>query len=214
MSFYRPSSIFPITNDSLFARRYFTSPSKSSENCNEVDDNNFSDYESGSPPSRDEYWPPFPSVQHKINTNFSNLKLSPVIVSNNKDCYKFDFGDEYREIYKNHDKELRMRHKTNETSKWVNRQRSIEGPLLQQDKCIDIPKTRSCDKLHSNTNLNSKTTTNLVNDFGNVGNSPVWCLDYLDNLIVVGCANGRLEFWEGTTGKLKVNWFFSLTHFN
>ena len=34
--------------------------------------------------------------------------------------------------------------------------------------------------------------------------SPIWCMDYLENLIVVGCANGTLEFWEGTTGKFKV----------
>lgn len=34
--------------------------------------------------------------------------------------------------------------------------------------------------------------------------SPIWCLDYLDNLIVIGCADGRLEFWEATTGNLKV----------
>lgn len=32
---------------------------------------------------------------------------------------------------------------------------------------------------------------------------PIWCLDYLDNLIVIGCADGRLEFWEGTTQKFK-----------
>lgn len=34
--------------------------------------------------------------------------------------------------------------------------------------------------------------------------SPIWCLDYLDNLIVIGCADGRLEFWEASTGNLKV----------
>lgn len=33
--------------------------------------------------------------------------------------------------------------------------------------------------------------------------SPIWCLDYLDNLIVIGCADGRLEFWEASTGNLK-----------
>ncbi|XP_053676594.1 sterol regulatory element-binding protein cleavage-activating protein [Anopheles nili] len=33
--------------------------------------------------------------------------------------------------------------------------------------------------------------------------SPVWCLDFLDNLIVIGCANGRLEFWEGSSGSFK-----------
>lgn len=35
--------------------------------------------------------------------------------------------------------------------------------------------------------------------------SPIWCMDYQENLIVVGCANGTLEFWEGTTGRFKVS---------
>lgn len=34
--------------------------------------------------------------------------------------------------------------------------------------------------------------------------SPIWCLDYMDNLIVIGCADGKIEFWESTTGTLKV----------
>lgn len=33
---------------------------------------------------------------------------------------------------------------------------------------------------------------------------PIWCLDYMDNLIVIGCADGKIEFWESTTGTLKV----------
>ncbi|XP_023302628.2 sterol regulatory element-binding protein cleavage-activating protein [Lucilia cuprina] len=33
--------------------------------------------------------------------------------------------------------------------------------------------------------------------------SPVWCLDYFDNLIAVGCANGRIELWEMPSGVLK-----------
>lgn len=35
--------------------------------------------------------------------------------------------------------------------------------------------------------------------------SPIWCLDYMDNLIVIGCADGKIEFWESTTGTLKVS---------
>lgn len=34
--------------------------------------------------------------------------------------------------------------------------------------------------------------------------SSIWCMDYQENLIVIGCANGSLEFWEGTTGRFKV----------
>ncbi|XP_059607670.1 sterol regulatory element-binding protein cleavage-activating protein [Phlebotomus argentipes] len=33
--------------------------------------------------------------------------------------------------------------------------------------------------------------------------SPIWCLDFVDNLIAVGCSDGRVEFWEGSTGNLK-----------
>ncbi|XP_058840800.1 uncharacterized protein LOC131696265 [Topomyia yanbarensis] len=33
--------------------------------------------------------------------------------------------------------------------------------------------------------------------------SPIWCLDFFDNFIEIGCADGRLEFWEGTTGNFK-----------
>lgn len=179
--------------------------------CTDYEDNNLSDYESGSPPSRDECWPLFPSVQHKINVNFSNFKYSPV--ANNKDSTKFDFGEDYRELYKNYDRELRMRHKTNETSKWVTCQRSIENNPVSDE--MGIPKTRSCEKLNPN-GVNCK-SMNLRNDFAAIRNSPVWCLDYLDNLIVIGCANGRLEFWEGTTGELKVIafcvcfWFYATT---
>lgn len=39
--------------------------------------------------------------------------------------------------------------------------------------------------------------------------SPIWCLDYVDYLIVIGCADGRLEFWEGITGNLKVSNFIA-----
>ncbi|XP_055621580.1 sterol regulatory element-binding protein cleavage-activating protein isoform X2 [Toxorhynchites rutilus septentrionalis] len=44
--------------------------------------------------------------------------------------------------------------------------------------------------------------------------SPIWCLDFLDNLIVIGCADGRLEFWEGTTGNFKGIFEAESTHNN
>lgn len=35
--------------------------------------------------------------------------------------------------------------------------------------------------------------------------SSVWAMDYVDNLVIIGCADGRLELWEATTCKLKVS---------
>lgn len=40
-----------------------------------------------------------------------------------------------------------------------------------------------------------------------VAMSAIWCLDYMDNLIAIGCADGKIEFWESTTGTLKVLFF-------
>ncbi|XP_039279240.1 sterol regulatory element-binding protein cleavage-activating protein [Nilaparvata lugens] len=34
-------------------------------------------------------------------------------------------------------------------------------------------------------------------------NSPIWCIDCQDSLVVVGCADGRMEFWCANTGQLK-----------
>lgn len=34
--------------------------------------------------------------------------------------------------------------------------------------------------------------------------SPIWCIDYMDNLIVIGCADGKLEFWDTSTSSLRV----------
>lgn len=37
-----------------------------------------------------------------------------------------------------------------------------------------------------------------------ISESPIWCMDYCNDLIILGCADGRLEFWEATSGKLMV----------
>ncbi|CAH2268915.1 jg21341 [Pararge aegeria aegeria] len=42
--------------------------------------------------------------------------------------------------------------------------------------------------------------------------SPVWCMDFCNNLIILGCSDGRLEFWEANTGKLICVWWFSERH--
>ncbi|XP_041986621.1 sterol regulatory element-binding protein cleavage-activating protein [Aricia agestis] len=41
--------------------------------------------------------------------------------------------------------------------------------------------------------------------------SPIWCMDFCNDLIILGCADGRLEFWEASTGKLLCVWWFPAT---
>lgn len=45
-----------------------------------------------------------------------------------------------------------------------------------------------------------------------ISESPVWCMDFCNDLIILGCSDGRLEFWEASSGKLMVRHAF-ITHF-
>ncbi|XP_059059772.1 sterol regulatory element-binding protein cleavage-activating protein [Achroia grisella] len=37
--------------------------------------------------------------------------------------------------------------------------------------------------------------------------SPVWCMDFCNDLIILGCADGRVEFWEATSRKIMCVWW-------
>jgi hypothetical protein len=60
--------------------------------------------------------------------------------------------------------------------------------------------------------INSSDNVNCIQQHPNMKSSPIWSLDFIDNLIVIGCADGRLEFWEGTTGSLRTVYENELTH--
>jgi WD domain, G-beta repeat len=64
-------------------------------------------------------------------------------------------------------------------------------------------------RMHSNSKNSSD---NVNNSHQQYKSSPIWTLDFIDNLIVIGCADGRLEFWEGTTGNLRTIYETEVTH--
>lgn len=59
--------------------------------------------------------------------------------------------------------------------------------------------------------INCRTNSDVVGNVDwrgrAVSESPVWCMDFCNDLIILGCADGRLEFWEASTGKLIVSPF-------
>ncbi len=59
--------------------------------------------------------------------------------------------------------------------------------------------------------MRSSDNVNGIQQHSNLKSSPIWSLDFVDNLIVIGCADGRLEFWEGTTGSLRTVYESELT---
>lgn len=54
----------------------------------------------------------------------------------------------------------------------------------------------------NNTEINDKLNHQI--------NKPIWCIDCKNNIIVLGCADGILEFWECSSGKLKVLLLFTV----
>lgn len=69
---------------------------------------------------------------------------------------------------------------------------------------------RSKSKL-SNGSITSWTESSDMNNSINfnwkgkaIRESPVWCMDFCNDLIILGCSDGRLEFWEASSGKLMV----------
>ncbi|XP_028162169.1 sterol regulatory element-binding protein cleavage-activating protein-like [Ostrinia furnacalis] len=48
---------------------------------------------------------------------------------------------------------------------------------------------------------NTEAVTNSNPKGTPITESPVWCMDFCNDLIILGCADGRIEFWEASSGK-------------
>ncbi|XP_012541992.1 sterol regulatory element-binding protein cleavage-activating protein [Monomorium pharaonis] len=118
-----------------------------------------------------------PDLKPAINIKFSNIKYTP---SQQNYDQGFDFGERYKILLDEHNK-------------------SIEE--MQKSKArehMNVLFTRSNNLVDSTSSINTDRTLQSSHVI-----SAIWCMDYQENLIVVGCANGSLEFWEGTTGRFK-----------
>ncbi|XP_034937931.1 sterol regulatory element-binding protein cleavage-activating protein [Chelonus insularis] len=119
----------------------------------------------------------FPDLRPLINTKFSASTYVPKQMSFENG---FDFGNDYKKLFDQYAKNSDDIHKC-ESSEYLNRS---SGRLNNHDL------TDSANSLNTNRTLQSNI-------------APIWCVDYQENILVVGCANGVLEFWEGTTGSFK-----------
>ncbi|KAL7307009.1 hypothetical protein TKK_0000758 [Trichogramma kaykai] len=123
-----------------------------------------------------------PDLRAKINTKFTS---SPFPSGASKQfSYEdgFDFGEQYKQLYEEHSKR----------------------------RAFDYQDKATCNNENFGNTLKfstgATTTENSINNDGNAEQnevSSIWCMDYQENLIAIGCANGSIEFWEGTTGKFK-----------
>lgn len=122
-------------------------------------------------------------IETKKNVDVSNLNIiSPNVGSSPKSN---DICDEDIFIF-------------NSSEKYVNsvRNRSKNKLVYEGPKFGDDPDNDAV----SNLNWRGKA----------IKESPVWCMDFCNDLIILGCADGRIEFWEASSGKLMVSSLFSI----
>ncbi|XP_055390295.1 sterol regulatory element-binding protein cleavage-activating protein [Condylostylus longicornis] len=73
------------------------------------------------------------------------------------------------------------------------------------DLLLNIDRSKYQEILNSESQMRNF-INNTTNNCGRISKkrfSPIWCMDYLNNIVALGCANGRIEFWEIPTGILK-----------
>ncbi|XP_076756300.1 SREBP cleavage activating protein [Xylocopa sonorina] len=125
-----------------------------------------------------------PDLKSAINVKFSSMKAISRKQSSAQQSFDqgFDFGVQYKHMLEEHNKSVDELQKSESSEQLCIYSRKVNSPSL-----LDVSL------------LNADTKTMQIT----YAISPIWCMDYQENLIVVGCANGNLEFWEGTTGKFK-----------
>lgn len=121
-----------------------------------------------------------PDLKPAINIKFSSIKYAPL--QKNYD-QGFDFGERYKILLDQHNKSIEEMKKSE-----TREQASVPASRLNNYNSIGSTSSINTDRTIQ--------TSHII--------SAIWCMDYQENLIVVGCANGSLEFWEGTTGRYKV----------
>lgn len=94
----------------------------------------------------------------------------------------FDSINEFRKSYDKHFEPVSVK---SEASKNMSRMSSVSNVSNPKAYC------------NSNGSIDSSVSAK------NYSPPRIWALDFIDNLIAIGCADGRLEFWEGTTGSFK-----------
>ncbi|KAJ2954548.1 hypothetical protein O0L34_g2832 [Tuta absoluta] len=137
-----------------------------------------------------------------------------------REITKYNFTKHYRDLYSSDQNEdlcnLYEANDNVDSSIYYNEIKSLDS---NNDKEL-------CDKNSLDLNLNVDDSVNSVHsrcngdaerhrrdsDIDTITNSnwrkrairesPVWCMDFCNDLIILGCADGRLEFWEASSGKI------------
>ncbi|XP_060568692.1 sterol regulatory element-binding protein cleavage-activating protein-like [Ruditapes philippinarum] len=150
----------------------------------------------------------FPDLKNTIDYNFSKMyryKNSDVnVIQSAKTESKentvgevnestgkkgYDFQQQFGELYNEHSKFLEEKRIHDE-----NKRQYLE--LSHESRASRSKSWSEGDHTLSDTSMNDSSNLELAP-------SPIWCLACRGNVVIAGCGNGKIEFWDSTTGALK-----------
>ncbi|XP_039763259.1 sterol regulatory element-binding protein cleavage-activating protein [Pararge aegeria] len=171
-----------------------------------------------------------PRLRRGISSHLSNLRFQ----SNNRDSSylspeentRYQFAKAYRDLYYTNQSEVTERTNSDLMNLNVGKQDSSATNVKDNSSEISAITLNTCtnslgslrnrggSKISSsrNNNCDMESAANSNWRARAMSESPVWCMDFCNNLIILGCSDGRLEFWEANTGKLICVWWFSERH--
>ncbi|XP_064647832.1 sterol regulatory element-binding protein cleavage-activating protein-like [Lineus longissimus] len=115
----------------------------------------------------------------------------------------YDFGSKFDPHFQQQ-RELVAESREYEEQKEMKRQRARTdvAQVMEENEREATERTRSYSTGDQPSTVHYDATRH-ESEFVNKEAPPIWCLACRDNLIVVGCGNGRIEFWDALEGKLK-----------
>ncbi|XP_046976894.1 sterol regulatory element-binding protein cleavage-activating protein [Vanessa cardui] len=137
---------------------------------------------------------------------------------------KYEFAKAYRDLYYTEQNDIyELNEKTNSevNNSCINKQDlnaafkdsdvSDESVFIfdRSDDSINSLRNRGGSKINARTCSDAENTPNSNWRGRAMRESPVWCMDFCNDLVILGCADGRLEFWEASTSKLLNVWWFN-----
>nr|XP_018911050.1 PREDICTED: sterol regulatory element-binding protein cleavage-activating protein [Bemisia tabaci]XP_018911059.1 PREDICTED: sterol regulatory element-binding protein cleavage-activating protein [Bemisia tabaci] len=154
----------------------------------------------------------FPDLNHAIKTNFSELERRTESKNVDYKSHGFNYGDTIKIAYSNFNKSI-FNDSCNLDGEFCGGNAYGVNNVIHPPHTFDQRKVsrnignsfdlhqsgRTC--VPSNENTSSPVNQPFSRFSSNV--PTIWCIDCKESLIAIGCSNGRLEFWEATSGKFK-----------
>ncbi|KAJ8314345.1 hypothetical protein KUTeg_008906 [Tegillarca granosa] len=126
-----------------------------------------------------------PDLSGTIDTNFGNVSQISTNSSVQSTGSGFDFSGRFDQLYQEH------KNLTAQTEQSLNDSQMLEAVRSRSWSAGDYPITTEHD------------AALFDQGFQNNQAPSIWCLTCHEGLIVAGCGNGRIEFWDGSSGSLK-----------